>query len=183
VNGDEVCLRVDRKLGTQGTKLRKAFVEHISGDVANIQIHMREIGFANLLDDGPRDNVARGEIGLFVVVGHEAVAVTVNQKAALAAHSFGNERSGRTGNVQRGGMELDHLHILHGCAGSVSHGVAVGRGNARVGAFAIELTRPAAGKNGAVRPDDLNLTVDHGQGADAAGSRAGFGLGDQIECE
>ena len=128
---------------------------------------MREVRLADLLDDRPADDVARGELAHLVVVGHEPVAVAVDEVRPFAADGFGDQRTARPGDVQRRRVELHHLHVLQRRAGAVRHRVPVGGRDLRVGRFAVELPRPAAGEDRALRPDDVDVAVDQREQPDA----------------
>ena len=90
----------------------------------------------DLLGHGAGDDVTTGEVlGRGRVSFHETLALGVEQVAAFAAGTFGDETSGP---VDAGRMELDELEILVGQTGTGDHGHAiagagVGRGTAEVG--------------------------------------------------
>ena len=66
--------------------------------------------FAYFDSHGTTDNIPASKIlGRGRVPLHEAFALAVDQKAALAAHAFGNQA---TGAINTGGMELHEFHIL-----------------------------------------------------------------------
>ena len=91
---------------------------------------MGVIGLADLLDDGPADDIAGRQLRGFVVFGHEPLAVAIDQVRPFAADSFGDQRSTRPGDIERGRVKLDHLHVLQRRPGAEGHGMAVGGGDA-----------------------------------------------------
>ncbi len=113
-----------------------------------------------------------------VVFLHEAMAVAIDEIGAFAADGFGDEGAAGAGDVEGGGVELDHLHILERCAGTVGHGVTVGGGDAGVGGFAEELSGAAAGDDGALGPDEVDFALDGGERADALAL-----IGEQVDDE
>ena len=157
VDRDQVLRRVDLELIDELGELREALAELGRRQVPHVEEHVREVRLADLLDDRPADDVARRELAVLVIVGHEAVAVAVDEVRAFAAHGFGDQRAAGAGDVERRRVELHHLHVLQRRPGAVRHRVPVGGRDLRVGRFAVELPRPAAGEDRALGPDDVDL--------------------------
>ena len=65
------------------------------------------------------------------------------EQAAFAAHRLGDQEDGRAGQTQRRRVELDELHVHDLGAGAIAQRDAVGRGDGRVGADAVELAAAA----------------------------------------
>ena len=49
--------------------------------MGHIEIDVRMPRFFHLRDDGPADHVARGQLAARIVIGHEAMAVAIDQSA------------------------------------------------------------------------------------------------------
>ena len=171
MDGDEVLADVDVEFVHELGELGEALAEFFGGQVANIQENVGEMGLADLFDDGAADDVARGELAIFVIVKHEAVAVAIDEVGAFAADGFGDEGAAGAGDIERRGVELDHLHVAERGTRAVGHGVAVGGGDFWVGGFAIELAGAAGGENGAFGPDEVRGVVDVGEGAETTRRR------------
>src|SRR5690606_199428 len=131
------------------------FGEAFAAEVPHVEVDVRVAGAGHLLEHGAGDDVARGEVGAFVVVGHEAVAVDVEEDAALAADGFADERSARAGDVEGRRVELHEGGVGDLRARAVGHGEPVAGGDGRVGRLAVDLPAPAGGEDGRGGPDDL----------------------------
>ena len=59
--------------------------------MAYVEIDVGGVGLEHLREDRSADDVPRGQFGGLAVVGHEAVAVHVEQEAAFAAEGLGDE--------------------------------------------------------------------------------------------
>ena len=86
-----------------------------------IEIDVRMPGLFHLRDDRPADDVARSQFGPLVVVGHEAVAVAIDQLGPFAAHRLGDQVAAAAGDVQHRGMELHELHVAQFGPGAIGH--------------------------------------------------------------
>ena len=86
-------------------------------------------------------------------------------RATETAHGLGNEEVGfLAGVVERGGVELDELHVLGDGLGAVAHGDAVARGDDRVGGRGIDIAAAARGDDGELGEHGLDLVggeVEH----------------------
>ena len=94
---------------------------HLHQDV--VFIGAATAAFLDLLIHGARHEVARRQV--FECGGialHEALAVLVQQDAALAPHALGDEHAG-VGHAS--GVELPELHVLQRDAGTGAHAQAV----------------------------------------------------------
>ena len=96
-----------------------------------------------LFEDGARDDVARRQLGVGVQCRHEAFAEIVDERGALAAHRLGDERHGIAPDRERGGMELNELHVGEQRARARRHRDAVSGGFDGVGGVAVEASHPA----------------------------------------
>ena len=121
-------------------------------EVGKIEIDIGMVRPGHLPGDGLGDVVARGELGQGVVVGHEPVAVSVPQVGAFAPERFRQEMPRGAGHVQDRGVELHELHVAQLDARPVGHRVSVGRGDGRVGRFAVKLPCPAGRQHHGPRP-------------------------------
>ena len=84
-----------------------------------------------------RDDVARGQIlGVRRIALHEALALGIDEIAALAARAFGDQAARA---IDAGRVELHEFHVLQRQAGARHHAAAVagagmGRGRREIGA-------------------------------------------------
>ena len=63
MNRDQILRQVDVELIAQLRQLRKALAEFLGRQMPHVEKHVREIRLADLLDDGPADDVARRQLG------------------------------------------------------------------------------------------------------------------------
>ena len=113
--------------------------------------------FADLDGHRARDHVARGEIlGGRRIALHEALALGIDEIAALAARAFGDEAARA---VDAGRVELDELHVLQRQAGAQRHRAAVAGAGVRRGAGAIGAAIAAGGENGGLRAEAVQRAV------------------------
>ena len=148
----------------------KALVDEVRVEVGEVEIDVRVLRLGHLGDDRPGDVVARGELGVGVVFGHEPHAVTVAEVGSFAPDRLGDQVSGRSGDVEDGRVELHELHVAKLGPRPVGDGVAVGRGDRRVGRLAEELAGAPGREHGRPRPDQRRsspLVPDQGASASA----------------
>ena len=133
--------------------------------------------FLDLGGHGARHHVAaRQVLGVRRVALHEALAVLVEQVAALAAHALGDQHAG-AGHAGR--MELPELHVLERQAGARRHAEAVAGVDEGVGRRAVDAPAAAGGEQGRLRLQDADLAGLHleRRHADARRRPAGRGSG------
>ena len=124
-------------------------------------------------------DVAGGELQLVGrVLAHEALALAVEQVAALAAGALGDQHAGR---VERRGVELHELHVLQRHARRERQAHAVARGGVGVGRGPVDAAGAAGGEHDGLRADGLDGAVDHVVRHDAATAAVGVlhQLGDE----
>jgi len=93
-----------------------------------------------------------------VVFLHELRAVDVLQDGSVAAHRLRDQETGTVARmVQRGGVELDELHVADRALGAVDHGDAVACGYQRVGGGGVDGTHAAGGHDGHLGQECLHL--------------------------
>ena len=103
------------------------------------------------------------------------LAVRRHQVGALAAHGLGDqERAVADG--QRGGVELDELHVADGRAGAVRDRDAVAERAGRVGGAGVERARAAGREQRHAGAHRAQLVV-----AEHPGAGAGLAVGDQAD--
>ena len=106
--------------------------------------------------------------GVGGVLLHEALAVLVDQEAALAPHPLGDQHP-LAGDA--GGVELIELHVHQGDPGAQGHGAAVAGVDVGVGVGAEDLAAAAGGEQGRLGLDQQGLpgldVQDQGPAADA----------------
>ena len=127
----------------------------IDGLRADIEMHIATVLDAlagtGLEIDGAADDIAAGEVfGAGRVTFHEALAQTVDQHAAFAAHAFSNQN---THAIDACGMELEEFHILQGHATAKGDCRAIAR--QRMG---VARHRPAASP--AARREEAGFAVE-----------------------
>ena len=137
-----------------------AEAEQLFVDVGEVRLH--ELGFAvrnvevdiiepvtlDLAVDRARHDVARGELGALVSVGHEAVAGDrVLQDPALAAHCLGDQEILDLKVVEAGRVELHELHVGDAAPGAPRHRDPVPGRAARRGRVKIGAARAASGED------------------------------------
>ena len=153
--------------------LGQALHDLVGAQVAHVEHHVALHALAKaaaLLDlslDGACDEVARAELHLLGCVAlHEALALVVDEVAALAAAGLGQERAAAR---KSRGVELDHLGVLDGHARPHRRGDAVAghvRGVGRAGPV-------DAPKAAGAQDDALGLEGDDLAGAQVDGDEAG----------
>ena len=144
---------VDIELGACGGDAGEPPADALA-QARQVQVHVGGTGPLHVVEDGPADNVARGEVAHGMVLGHERAAALVDEASALAADGLGDEVPARPGDVQRGRMELDELQVRQGRPGPVGHGQAVAGGHGGVRRLAIDAPQAAAGQDRPAGPDD-----------------------------
>ena len=117
------------------------FDERLGETVARAELHGPLLGVSGI---GNVERLAE------VVVPQIAVAMLIDQDAALAAGGFGHEDAGAG---QAGGVVLDELHVLEGHAGEVGHGEAIAGLDGGVGSEGEDAS-------GAARAEDDGLSED-----------------------
>ena len=107
--------------------------------MCHVQEHVVLASQLHLAVDGAGHHIARSERQTRVILLHKLLSGKVAQHGAIAAHGLGDEESGTVaGMIQRGGVELDKFHILHGAFGTIHHSDAVAGSNERVGGGLID---------------------------------------------
>src|SRR5690606_8750302 len=100
--------------------------------------------FENFHDHRTRNHIAASQIlGIGRIALHEAFAVLVDQIAAFAATTLGDEHTG-TGNAGR--VELPHFDILHREARAQRHANTVAGIDVRIGGRCEDATGTAGGE-------------------------------------
>ena len=122
-------------------------------EVRQVEIDVRVPRLLHLADARQAHHVARGQLAARIVVGHEAVAVAIDQPGPFAARGLADQAAAAAGDVEHGGMELHELHVAQFGAGPIGHGHAVAGGHVGIGGFAIELAGPAGGQDRLLGPD------------------------------
>ena len=119
----------------------------------------------NLQDHRPRHHVAPGEVlrgGR--VAFHEALAVLVDEVAALAPATLRHQHPGA---VDAGGMELPHLDVLHRHPGAQRHGNAIAGVDVGVGGAGVDAPGAAGGEHRGAGFDERCLAGLDANGDDA----------------
>ncbi len=156
---DQIVADVDVEALAQVADQREPLGEELLVHVPDVQVDMRGVGLSHLGEDGPAHDIAGGQFKGLVVVPHEPTAFRVEQVGAFAAESLGDQRAGRSGDVQRRRVELHELQVAQDRSGPVGHRQSVRRGDRGIGRFAIELAGAAGGQDRVGRPDDLEAVI------------------------
>ncbi len=179
--------RVDAVGAAGGQDRREAALPHLGAEVAGVEVHVLGVVLPHAAHDALGDDVARGQLGQFVLPEHEAHAVGVDQVGALAAHRLGDQRlltlRVRAEEEHRG-VELDELQVAHLGARAQREGDAVAGGDGRVGGRGEHLAHAAGGEHhgGRVhRAHAVVLALPHDVQGDAGG--AALGVGEEVEDE
>ena len=126
--------------------------------------------------DALGDDVARRQLGQFVLADHEADAVGVDQVGALAAYRLGDQRLlalGVRAEEQHGRVELHELQVGDLGAGAQGERHAVAGGDGRVGGRGEDLAHAAGGEDhrgGVHGADAVVLALAHDVQGDARGA-------------
>ena len=100
--------------------------------------------FLDLGGHGARDDVSAGEVLIVRRIAlHEALAVLVQEIAALAAHALGDEHASAR---HPGRVELPELHVLQRQSGAGDHAEAVARVDECIGRRPIDAAGAAGCK-------------------------------------
>ena len=162
-DGDGLLGDVDA--GEDGGRFRnagEALVQDVGGQVGELEVDVVLVGtdaaaLADFHGHGAGDDVAAGEVlGRGGVPLHEALALGVEEIAALAARALGDEAAGA---VDARGVELDKLHVLIGEASARDHGHAVARARVRRSAAKVGTAVSAGCQDGMVRPEAVEGAV------------------------
>lgn len=184
---DRLGDRVDAVGAAGGEDGREALLPHARAEVPGVQVHVLGAPLVGAPHDRLGDDVARGQLGEFVLSGHEADAVGVHQVGALAAYRFRDERLlplRVRAEVEDRRVELDEFEVGDLGAGAQREGHAVARGDGRVGGRGEDLAHAAGredDRGGAHGAHAVVLALAHHVQGDAGG--ASFGVGEQVEDE
>ena len=131
--------------------------------------------------DGPGRHVARCERFHRVVFVHELFAVLQTQDRAVTPHRLRDEEIGLFGRmVERGGMELDELHVFGDGLGAVAHGDAVACGDARIGRRRIDVAAAARSDDGEFGQHGFDLVALQVQHVSSEAGQAARVAGDEF---
>lgn len=138
--------RVDAVGAAGGEDRREAVLPHVGAEVPGVQVHMLGVLLLHAPHDALGDDVAGGELGQFVLAGHEAHAARVDQVGALAADRLRDERLlalGVRAEEQHGRVELDEFEVADLGAGAQRERHAVAGGDGGVGGRREDLAHAA----------------------------------------
>ena len=161
-------------------------LEHIRAEVAHVDVDVvlvrsRAAALEHLEHHRPRDDVARRQVDdRRRVALHEALALAVEQPAALAAHRLGDEDA-QAGQTRR--VELVELHVLQRKSLAEHDAQAVAGQGVGVGGGLVHPARAAGGEHDRLGVEDVDVTGRQLVGDDPGGHGAGLRLGDRdVEC-
>ncbi len=135
--------------------------------------------FPHLTIHSTRHDIPRSQIFARVVTAHEGFALPVSEHGAFAAQSLGDQEGVLLGRVERGGVELDELHVRADGAGAVRQGDAVAGGDGRIGGVAVERRAAARRQHGGAGAHGdrlVGIDIEHPGADTAAAADVAFGL-------
>ncbi len=148
---------------------REVFPEERLAERGRIEQHEVQPVLLHLEIDGARHDVARCELGPFVVGRHEARAmgriavggVGQTKHRPFAAQRLRDQEAALVGVIETGRVELDELHVGHATAGAPGHRDAVAGGGVGIGRIAIDLADAAGREDDRRRDESLDMTGAH----------------------
>jgi hypothetical protein len=85
--------------------------DEVRRPVTDVEIHAGAAGALDLVVDGARHDVTRGQGAPLVIARHELLTVLVDQPRSFAAHRLGDEERALLRMIEAGRVELDELHV------------------------------------------------------------------------
>ena len=169
---------VDAERRASRMNVRKVFFEECLAKLGRIEVHVVQAMALHLEVDGTGHDVARGEFGAGIVLGHEAGAVGQLQGGAFTAQGLGDEEAAVLRVVEAGGVELNELHVGNATACAPGHGHAITGGSLGVAGVAIDLAHTARGQHYAGCGHGLHMTGLEVQGIEAVAGLGRLGRAD-----
>ena len=164
-DGDELLGDVELELGADPRDGGEPRADAGGVEVAQVEEHLGGACGPHLGHDRAGHDVARRQLPVGVVAGHEALALLVDQVGALAAHRLADEPPRRPSDVEGRGVELHELHVLEHRARPVGDGDAVACGHIGVCRLAVDLADAAARQDRLLGPhqrDAVHLAREDG---------------------
>src|SRR6266404_602620 len=91
-DGNWFSRHVDTKLQTPSIDVGKAALDELGILVRDVEPHTFCAGFFHLRVDRARHDVARRQIGLFMIASHERLAVSPPQHTAFTTHRLADQK-------------------------------------------------------------------------------------------
>ena len=163
---------------------RQPMLDQFRAEMIELEQQVVALGTAaaallDLGDHSARHHVAaRQVLGVRRVALHEALAVLVDQIAALAAHALGDEHPGAR---HAAGVELPELHVLQRQPGAGGHSQAVAGVDESVGREQVDTAGAAGRQEHRFRLQQIELAALHLEGRDADDG-AVLRVAHQVEC-
>jgi hypothetical protein len=165
---------VDSQLQAAPVDVREALARERRVEVRDVDVDVLVPGTFEFAVDGARNDVARRQIGHFVVAAHEGIARARAQPAAFAAHRLGDQERALLGVEEARRMKLHELHVGERGARAVRHGHPVSGRDVRIRRVQVDLPDPARGQEGDGRQDALHAP---GLDIERVGAEAAFRAG------
>src|SRR5207247_10506917 len=168
-NGNQVVREVEPEPAAHGRDGREA-----PNDVGWIEMResekYRAAGPLGLTRDASRDDVARRQIAVRMVPGHERLVMLVHQARPFAAQRFRDQKTRRLAPVERRRMELHDLEVRQPRARVPRECDAVAGCHTRIGGFAEQLSGAARREERGLRADLVRRagSIEKPRAADAA---------------
>ena len=172
------------KIFADSGNARQPLVQHRRVEMVEVQVDVVLVladaaALADLDRHAAGDHVAGGQVlGRRRVALHEALALGIDEIAALAARAFGDQAAGA---VDAGRVELHELHVLQRQAGARDHAAAVAGAGMRRGGGEIGAAVAAGRQHHHLGREAVDGAVVEVPGDDAGA--ASVGLHDQVERE
>lgn len=158
---------IDAIAQTGFVNAREALANEPAGKMSEIEKDRGVARRAQFGHDRAGDNIAGGEFLERVITLHKTFALCIAQVAAFATQRFAEEKAGRTGKIQRSGVELHKFDVLDRGAGAEGARYAVASGNVGIGSVLENMSKPAGRKQHSTRFDSNVLPAGFFEGKHA----------------
>ena len=149
-------VRSNPGLAALGRNRGEPLEDPVRRPVADVEVRARRARLVHHLVDAARDDVARRQRAVRVVVEHELAPAGVHQPRALAAQRL-RQQEPLAAVIERRRVELHELHVEAARARPVRHRHAVAAGPARVRRVQVDAAQAAGREDGLLRQQRLHL--------------------------
>src|SRR5690554_5062616 len=135
----DMCEDLGQLTDAGQTLVQYLFAEMVELEVDMVTVLTATPAFKNLHDHGACHYVTTGKVlGVGRITLHEALAVLVDQITTFTTTAFGHQHPGA---INAGGVELPHLHVLHGEAGTQRHADTIAGIDQGIGGRSVDTSR------------------------------------------
>ncbi len=184
--GNPLLRDIDAQLKTALVDIGKVFAQEAGRAMGDVEIDAIDAVLFHFEVDGAGDDIARGQLGARVVVGHESGTVRQAQQGTFASDRLGDQEGLRLRVVEAGGVELDELHVRHAATGTPGHGHAIAGGGVGIGGVEVGLAGTTSGQHrmrGTERDDMVMLDVEDIGAPAALARQPEFMARDQVDSD